>query len=182
MTVMAMYKSVTAGGSTGGTQSSDIQLGANVTAVKGFNISAQIDDNIANSNVTNFNGWASVTTAMDPLKIALDFWLKDLQTQATQVTFMIEGDVQYTLIDIWALGLTIGYDSGTAKMDGGGGEWGGFELWPYLRANFDNGSYFKVGFLYASGSGTGSGQTAWNGITTGQQSFIAIPITYVWAF
>ena len=119
---------------------------------------------------------------MDPLKIAVDFWLKDLQTQATQVTFMLEGDVQYTLVGIWALGLTIGYDSGTAKMDGGSGEWGGFELWPYLRANFDNGSYFKVGFLYASGSGTSSGQTAWNGVTTGQQSFIAIPITYVWAF
>ena len=47
MTVMAMYKSVTSTGAPIGTQASDIQLGANITAVKGFNISAQIDDNVA---------------------------------------------------------------------------------------------------------------------------------------
>jgi hypothetical protein len=87
-------------------------------------------------------------------------------------SFAFEVEPEYALGGGAAVGANIGYDDGQGiGLLGslGSGAWNGFQVWPYVKQNFDNGSYIDVGILYASGANGGA-------------SVFGIPITYSWAF
>jgi hypothetical protein len=158
-----------------------IQVGANVTALKGMTLLGAVNVDFSDSSNTIFGVLLSGKTAFDPISLAADVKLVSNPKAAKTFAYGAEVQAEYAM-GMYSLGAQIGYDLATGLFNGNVGDWGGFELWPYVKANFDNGSYFKVGFLYSSGMGTDSGFATWNGITTAQKSVIAIPIVYVWAF
>jgi hypothetical protein len=106
---------------------------------------------------------------------------------SSTTAFAAEIKGEYTM-GKYAVGALVGYDNGAGMglFNGQAAGWTGLELYPYVKANFDNGSYITIGVLYASGA-NGGGQTlnsaSWNAATPGySQSLFAIPISYCWAF
>jgi hypothetical protein len=147
-----------------------------------MSLNGAVNLDFSDSSNTIFGVLLSAKTAMDPMTFAVDVKLID-NPKFPKNAFVYAAELQgeYAM-GMYSLGAQIGYDSGTGLFNGNVGDWGGFELWPYVKANFDNGSFFKIGFLYASGMGTDNGFATWNGITAAQKAVIAIPIVYVWAF
>jgi hypothetical protein len=138
-------------------------------------VGAQAD--ISDSNNTVITAFLTgSTTTMAPLTLAADLAIKN-SASPSQTAYFVEVQGEYVVAAPWSFGVQVGYDGGSATgvkvgwYDGGAGEWTGFELWPYMKANFDNGSYFKVGFVYASADSTGA-----------SNAVIAVPIVYVWVF
>jgi hypothetical protein len=154
--------------------SKQVEVGAAVTAIKGFALNGAVDVDFSDSSNSVIKAFVSGSTAMDPLKFAADVAIKS-QKPDPAFTFAAEVDAQY-IMGMWALGATIGYDNGVGWFDQGVGDFAGLEFWPYVKANFDNGSYLKIGFLYAGGAGDSSK------MTTGAKSVMGIPIYYSWAF
>ena len=174
VTIQAMFKAIDF--------SKVVVIGANVTALKGMSLNAAANVDFSDSNNTKIGALASFSTTFDPIKVSVDAKILDDPTLPKNTfVYAVEGDLQYAM-GMYALGAQIGYDSGVGLFTGNVGDWGGFELYPYVKANFDNGSFLKVGFLYSSGMGTDNGFATWNGVTTAQKSVIAVPVVYVWAF
>lgn len=89
--------------------------------------------------------------------------------------FGVEAQGEYA-IGSYAVGARVGYEN----VSGGAGTllWGnadgldstgGLEVYPYAVANFDNGSYVRLGFIYTTGIAADS-------------SLFEVPLVYVWAF
>jgi hypothetical protein len=144
-------------------------LGLNVSALKGFGLNAGFQMNMSNLNTPTKLFVSASTGMIAPISIALDFAL----AKAANTFYAVEGDVSLPLMNSWSVGARIGYDTGVGWFNQGVGDWNGFELWPYITKAFDNGSSFKVGFVYASGS-TATGAT--------KLAVTAVPVIYVWAF
>jgi hypothetical protein len=170
MTLALYYRA--SGGATGTKQ---FTAGANISAVKAFPITVSYTGDFSNSaNLVN-KAFVSLGTGMAPVSVSVDAAVK-MQTLAPTLSFAVEADAQYVLMGNWSLGATVGYDDGNGIkwFEQGDGVWAGLEVWPYLLGKFDNGSTFKVGFLYASGSTAATGSAA--------QMIVGVPIYYVWQF
>jgi len=152
--------------------------GVTVTAVKPASIVVAWDLNTLNGTVANV--WASVGGTFVPnLYTALDleYMSNASSTLASSVnSFGSEAKVEYTLTPMYAVGVRFGYADGKAN---GSNLWGtnlgdilnegGVLVYPYVKANFDNGSFVSLGVAYESGAGAGV-------------SAIQIPLAYVWSF
>jgi hypothetical protein len=136
-----------AGGATGTKQ---LSVGVNVTAVKDIGIVLAYQADYSSSAQLVNNAFASVSAAFAPITVAVDAGL----SMAATLTYSAEVDVQYAM-GMWVLGATAGYDTGTGINGSGTGvPGGGVSVYPYVKANFDNGSNVKIGFIYAGGTGT----------------------------
>jgi len=148
-----------------------------VSAMKGLTAMGGVQANISNSSDTIITAWLSGGyTAMAPLTINADLAIVNNQSPS-QTAYFAEVQGEYVVMAPWSFGVQLGYDGGSTDgvhvgwFDGGGNEWSGLQIWPYMKAAFDNGSYFKVGFVYASKDRNGA-----------SNAVIAVPIIYVWAF
>jgi len=173
VTLQAQYKAI--GSSTQGGTSQAVQVGFNLTAMKGLGVNGAVNIDFSNASALTEGVLLSAKWAADPIMVALDAKFAN----STTFQYGVEAQLEYAM-GMWALGAQVGYDSGTGLFNGNVGDWAGFEAWPYVKASFDNGSFLKIGFLYASGSTTAA--TTWNGVTTGLKPVIAVPVVYVWAF
>jgi len=149
----------------------------NVSAMKGLTAIVGVQADISNSSNTVLTAWLSGGyTAMAPLTINADLALKN-SSSPSQTAYFAEVQAEYVVMAPWSLGIQVGYDGGSATgvkfgwYGGGSGDWTGLQFWPYFKANFDNGSSFKVGFVYATADNAGA-----------SNAVIAVPIVYVWAF
>jgi hypothetical protein len=171
--LQAQYKAI----STAAGDKKAAQAGFNLTAMKGLGVNGAVNLDFSSAAQLAIGVLLSAKLAMDPITVALDARL----SSAAAFHYGVEAQLEYAM-GMWSLGAQIGYDEGVGLFNGNVGDWGGFELYPYVKAGFDNGSSLKIGFLYASGMGTAGGFATWNGVTTAQKSVIAVPIVYVWAF
>jgi len=171
VTLQAQYKAL----SNPSGPSQAVQVGFNLTAMKGLGVNGAVNIDFSNSTALTEGVLLSAKWSMDPIMVALDAKFSNAAT----FQYGVEGQLEYAM-GMWSLGAQVGYDSGTGLFNGNVGDWAGFEVWPYVKASFDNGSFLKIGFLYASGSTTAA--TTWNGVTTGLNPVIAVPVVYVWAF
>jgi len=154
----------------GSATSSNVGLGVNVSAVKDLAVNAGFNYDLVNSLATL--SASTKITMFSPITVAADVAFK--QVNSSTNSFAAEGDVQYA-IDKYSVGVTFGYDDGNGVGLMGelaSASWAGGEVYPYVQANFDNGSYLRIGFVYASGAGSGAESN----------SFTAVPITFLWAF
>jgi len=157
--------------------STEFGLGVAITAVKDLSVNVGFGARAATA--TGINNYlmtvdASAKYTMSPAWVAVDAAYKQVNTSLN--SFAVEAGGEYD-VGMLGVGAQIGYDDGNGVALIGelaSGSWAGFEIQPYVAANFDNGSYIRIGIVYASGAGpTGSAQS---------NSVIAIPITYLWAF
>jgi len=100
-----------------------------------------------------------------------------LAVVATNTSIGFEAQVEYALGDMYAVGARLGYDDGNGvglfgSNLGDIGDNGGVLVYPYIKANFANGSYVSFGISYESGAG----------VSVNNQSLLQIPISYVWSF
>jgi len=146
--------------------------GITVTAVKPASIVLAWDLNTQSGTV--MQTWASVGGTFVPsLYLALDV---DYYSNSNGSISSIgtEAKAEYTITPMYAGGVRVGYSDGK-----GNGLWGtnlgdilnegGVLFYPYLKANFDNGSFVSIGVSYESGAGNGT-------------SALQIPLAYVWSF
>ncbi len=151
--------------------------GVTVTAVKPATIVLAWDLNTLSG--TKMNTWASVGGTFVPnLYLALDLDYYSYSTGSVS-SFGAEAKAEYTLTPMYAIGARVGYSDGN-----GNGLWGcnlgdilnegGVLVYPYVKANFDNGSYVSLGVSYESGAGTNAGVPG--------VSALQIPLSYVWSF
>lgn len=170
-TFTAQYKRQDSAPAAATLTSSELGIGVAISAIKNFAVNAAfgLRTDAAQDSLIGFSASAKVT--MSPLWVAADVAYKEMTTSLN--SFAIEGAAEYD-IGMLGVGAQIGYDDGNGVALIGelaNGSWAGFELQPYVAANFDNGSYIRLGIVYASGAGpTGSPQS---------NSLIAIPITYL---
>jgi len=155
-----------AGGANGTKQ---FYVGVNVTAIKDIGIVAAYQaDYSSSANLIN-SAFASVSAAFAPITVAVDAGLK-MTASPSNLYYSGELDLQYAM-GMWVIGATVGYDTGTGINGSGTGyPASGLQIYPYVKANFDNGSNVKVGFLYAGGTGTSPVAT------------MGIPVLYTVAF
>jgi hypothetical protein len=168
----------------------EFAAGANISAVKPFTFLLVYDydyDSKASTNASTV--WGSASYSKDALAVALDLGVgfgKGVSHAYDQgydkTAFAFELNPEYTM-GKYALGALLGYDNGQGLGLFGGQAWGwdGAELYPYVKANFDNGSFVQVGVLYASGSGVVS-PVYGDAVGNGGKSLFAIPITYSLSF
>ena len=182
LTVVAAYKSREATMGTTSSALKQVSGGVSVSAIKGLPISASVVADISNSSNTIIKGFASVgSTMFAPLSLTLDAFFANFQSPS-QTAYGAELNAEYTVMAPWAVGVNVGYDGGSATnlyygwFNQGVGDWGGFEIYPYVKANFDNGSSLKIGVVYATAAGTAVANT------TSSNAVIAVPIIYVWSF
>ena len=130
--------------------------GVNVSAVKGLTLNGDVQANLSNSSNTVISGFVSVGTSMfAPLTAAVDVAVVN-SSSPSATNYAIEANLEYTVMAPWAVGANIGYDSGSATgghvgwFNQGVGDWTGFEIYPYVKASFDNGSSVKIGVVYAT--------------------------------
>jgi len=107
------------------------------------------------------------------LETDLDVAFKD-NTNTSTTSIEAEAKAEYSFTAMYAFGVRVGYSDGK-----GAGLWGtnlgdiedlgGVLVYPYVKANFDNGSYVSLGVSYESGANN-------NG------SILQIPLSYVWSF
>jgi len=149
--------------------------GVTITAVKPATIVYAWDLNTNSGTV--FQTWASVGGTFVPslyLALDLDYWYNS--NASTTSSIGTEAKAEYTLTPMYAIGVRVGYSDGN-----GNGLWGtnlgdilnegGVLVYPYVKANFDNGSYVSLGVSYESGAGLAANQSA-----------LQIPLSYVWSF
>ncbi len=95
---------------------------------------------------------------------------------------------EYVIAAPFSIGATVGYDGGTGWLNQGIGNyqtvnaWNGLEIYPYVKANFDNGSSLKIGVVYTSGGVNGTYSVPGVFSNDASQSVLAVPIIYVWSF
>jgi len=163
----------------GASASSNLGVGVAITAIKDIAINAALGYDTVNSLATV--SASTKITMFNPITVMADVAFKQFDTAApgnggyTGNAFAIEGDVSYA-IDKYSVGVTFGYDdgNGTGLMgELASNAWAGAEVYPYVQANFDNGSYLRLGFVYAGGAGSSP---------LLNQSLVALPITFLWAF
>jgi hypothetical protein len=173
-TFTAQYKRQDSNGG-GALTSTELGVGVAISAIKnlsinaGFGMAASTTNGIDNYLMTVD---ASAKVTMSPMWLAVDAAFKQVSTSLS--SFAVEAGGEYDM-GMLGVGAQVGYDDGNGVNLIGelaSGAWAGFEVQPYVAANFDNGSYIRVGLVYASGAGTGVEKDA----------VIAIPITYLWAF
>ncbi len=169
-------------------------MGATTATNKDFNINADISavpnlpivfwyaaDFTDSNNLVN-HGMLGVTDAMGPLTVKLEGALA-MDTKVT--SFAAQGELQYALSNPYAVGIQLGYDDGNGVnwFDWGSGDWAGLEIYPYLIANYANGSDIRLGFLYATGATPGSASSPVI-VPTAQEknATIALILDYIWAF
>jgi len=176
-TVKVLYRANESTLGDSGTASKYVSGSVSVSAVKGLTAAAGVQANLTSSSNTIITAWLSGGSSMfAPLTINADFAIVN-QPSPSQTAYFAEVQGEYVVAAPWSFGVQLGYDGGSATgvhvgwFDGGGNEWSGLQIWPYLKAAFDNGSSFKVGFMYASADRQGN-----------SNAVIAIPIIYVWAF
>ena len=173
-TFTAQYKRQDSAPAAATLTSSEIGVGVAISAIKNFAINAAfgLRTDAVQDSLMAFSASAKVT--LTPVWVAADVAYK--QVNPSLNSFAIEAGGEYD-IGMLGVGAQVGYDDGNGVALIGelaSGSWAGFEIQPYVAANFDNGSYIRLGIVYASGAGpTGSPQS---------NSLIAIPITYLWAF
>jgi hypothetical protein len=153
----------------------------NISAVKGLVAEAGAQVDTSNPSSTYLTAWASAgLTMFAPLTINADLALKNTpasSTASTGTAYFAEVQAEYVVMAPWSIGAQVGYDGGSATTvkfgwyGGGSGEWTGLQIWPYVKAAFDNGSSLKVGVVYATADSAGN-----------SNAVIAVPIIYVWAF
>jgi len=161
----------------GGAATKLVSGSVNVSAMKGLTAEAGVQADISNSSNTVLMAWLSGgTTMFAPLTVNADLALKN-SSSPSQTAYFAEIQGEYVVMAPWSLGVQLGYDGGSATgvkvgwYGGGSGDWTGLQIWPYVKAAFDNGSSLKVGFVYASADSAGA-----------SNAVIAVPIIYVWAF
>ncbi len=149
------------------------------TGIQGLTAIAGAQADISNSNNTVITGYLTgSTTMLAPLTVKVDLALKN-QASPSATAYFAEIQGEYVVAAPWSIGANIGYDgtsddavlTGVGWFGGGSHEWYGFQIWPYLKASFDNGSFLQIGFVYATKDYTGASNAT-----------IAVPIVYVWAF
>jgi hypothetical protein len=151
-------------------------LVADYTAFQNVDLKVQFDAKNLDSNGFAGSGtvlttlWVNGTWSMAPFTATgvIGF----AHVTSTQNSFAFEVEPEYALGGGAVAGANIGYDDGEGiGLLGslGSAAWDGFEVWPYVKQNFDNGSYIDIGILYSSGA-------------NGHDSVFGIPITYSWAF
>ncbi len=133
----------------------DFNINANITAIPNlpivFRYAAEFADS---SNVVN-HGMLGVTDAMGPLTVKLEGALA-MDTKVS--SFAAQGELQYALANPYGIGVQPGCDDGNGVnwFDWGSGDWAGLEIYPYVIANYDNGSDIRLGFLHATGATPGT--------------------------
>jgi len=148
------------------TINSDFSGGVKVTAIKPLTIVAGWD---YKSSATAI--WASAGGSfVDKLTTNLDFAMK---STSAVTSIGLEAQAQYA-IGTYGVGARVGYDDGQGVGVFGDnlgdiGDNGGVLVYPYVVANFDNGSSVQFGVSYESGANN-------------MKSLLQIPILYVWAF
>jgi hypothetical protein len=147
--------------------------GITVTAIKPATFVLAWDLNTLTA--TKAQVWLSGGGKFIPnLETDLDLDYYSLSTGSVS-SFEVEAKAEYSFNAMYAVGARIGYGDGK-----GAGLWGtnvgdipnvgGVLVYPYVKANFDNGSYVTLGFSYESGAGN-----------TNYAEF-QLPISYVWSF
>ena len=156
----------------------EVSLGVNVSAIKPVSIQVVYDyDYVPLATSTSASTiWATASYTKDALAVSLDLGYGTGTSWYAQTAFAFEINPEYT-IGKFAVGALLGYDNGYGLGLFGGQDntWDGAEIYPYVKANFDNGSFVQVGVLYASGSGVAAS-------ANGGQSLLSIPITYSVSF
>jgi len=148
-----------------------------VSAIKGLTAIVGAQADVSSSSNTIITAYLTAGISMfSPITLNFDGAIKNASGPGTTAYFAeIQGE--YVVAAPWSVGVQLGYDGGSQTgvkvgwFDGGSGEWTGLQIWPYVKAAFDNGSSFKVGFVYASADMNGA-----------SNAVIAVPIIYVWAF
>lgn len=144
----------------------EMSFGADIMALEGIGLVAAYAINWSAADLAH-SAFVSASMSLGPVALKAD----------AAMTYMTEFDVGVVLngefaLDKLALGASIGYDTAAVIVGSGEGTPGaGFSLFPYVKANFANDSYLKVGFVYASGNAT-----------TADTAIMGIPILYVVAF
>ena len=155
----------------------EVSVGVNVSALKPVSFQVVYDDDYNSAASTSASTiWATASYTKDALALSLDLGYGSGTSWYSQTAFAFEINPEYT-IGKYAVGALLGYDNGQGLVLFGGQDntWDGAEVYPYVKANFDNGSFLQVGVLYASGSGVSGG-------ANGGKSFFSIPITYSVSF
>ncbi len=172
----------------------EVSVGVNLMATKPLTVQVVYDDDYT-APVKTSTVWLTAGYTMGALALTLDAGYANgiNQYQAggslSDTLSAMAGEVQieYTFGQ-YAVGAKIGYDDGKGMglFNGQAAGWTGFEAWPYIKANFDNGSNISIGILYASGANNGGevlNSASWNAGTPGySKSLFAVPIAYTWAF
>jgi len=144
----------------------EISVGVDIMALEGIGLVVGYAANWSAVDLAH-SAFLSASIGLGPVALKAD----------TAVVYMTDFDFGAVLngefaIDKLALGASIGYDTATVIVGSGEGTPGfGFSLFPYVKANFDNDSYLKVGFVFASGNGS-----------NGNVAEMGVPILYVVAF
>jgi hypothetical protein len=160
---------------------------ANITKWQGYDIKFQYDANnvlpVANPGQTALSMtsevWLSASADFGKISLAFDSGLLQNLTHSSVLSGAAEVQGEYKLGGAFSAGMRVGYQdaNGIEFFDGGNGCWSGFEVWPYVKASFDNYSYIMLGLVYASGA-TPSASLGFSP----QSAVIAVPIQFVWAF
>ena len=189
----------------------EASVGVNISALKPLSLQVVYDDDYMSPTQSTI--WLTAGYTMGALALSLDagymtgtssmYGYTNTGSVAvpvytvSSVNYNIGGDTvsayaaeiqaEYTMGQ-YAVGAKLGYDNGAGigLYGGQAAAYSGLEVYPYVKANFDNGSYIMVGILYASGAnanGATLGNASWNAANPSYaQSLFAIPISYSWAF
>jgi hypothetical protein len=158
---------------------------ANITKWQGYDIKFQYDANnvlpVANTGATaasmTNDFYLSASATFGLCSLAIDTGLDQINSSVWSAAAEIQGE--YKLGGAFSAGMRLGYQdaNGIEFFDAGNGCWSGFEVWPYIKASFDMGSYIMAGVVYASGA-----KPAASLPYPTQSSVLAIPIQFVWAY
>ncbi len=171
-------------GALGGTTATTkvFNINANISAVPNIPIVFWYAADFTNSNNLVNHAMIGGTDTMGPLMVKLEGALA-MDTKVT--SFAAQGELQYAVADPYGVGIQLGYDDGNGVnwFDWGTGDWAGLEIYPYVIANYDNGSRIRLGFLYATGATPGSATSAV--IAPGaneKNATTALVVDYIWSF
>jgi hypothetical protein len=188
--VMGRISEATAGDNS--SSSTYISGGVNFSGVKGVVVNGDVQANLSNSGNTVIGAFLSASTSMfAPLSAAVDLVVisnSASQGNNPQTPIAIELNAEYVVAAPFSIGATVGYDGGTGWLNQGIGNyltlnaWNGLEIYPYVKANFDNGSSLKIGVVYTSGGINGTASAIQGQTNNASQSVLAVPIIYVWSF
>jgi hypothetical protein len=169
------------GTSTSGTMTTGqiVNGGVSITAIKPVTIvvGAQSDYDAQTTNVYGSVGGSFVPSLTTNLDVSYVNRTGNavVANKTAATSFAAEAQAEYAFGQ-YAAGVCFGYDDGNGNPLIGNNyaiySNGGVFLFPYAVANFDNGSYVKLGVAYSSGK-TGAENL---------DSLIQIPLIYVWSF
>jgi hypothetical protein len=144
----------------------EISVGADIMALEGIGLVVAYAANWSLPDLAH-SAFVSASMGLGPVNLKAD----------AAITYMTDFDFGAVVngefaMDKIVLGASIGYDTAAVIVGSGEGTPGyGFSLFPYVKANFANDSYLKVGFVFASGNDS-----------NGNVAEMGIPILYVVAF